>query len=383
MITFEHISKLYPAHDGGEDVRAVHDLNVQVNAGELCVLIGPSGSGKTTAMRMVNRLVIPTEGRIMVDGQDNSSMDPVLLRRSIGYVIQQVGLFPHLTVAENVAIVPRLLGWGKPVRRQRADELLDLVGLPPVKFANRHPRQLSGGQQQRVGVARALAADPKIILMDEPFGAVDPITRKQLQGELRRIQSEVHKTIIFVTHDISEAFLLADRIVLMYRGRLIQNGTPAELLRHPATRFVTDFIGEDQGLRALQYTTLAEIESKLPLAQTAAYVPNTNTNSEHASNRLVLPGSLSVLEGLRHLAAADTDTASEILVKDKQGSITGRITNSDLVIALSQAIVADGAQELHANGSSDVGRDGNDHSVGNNLKETDTSNTREANGVHS
>jgi ABC-type proline/glycine betaine transport system ATPase subunit len=382
MITFEHISKLYPAHDGGEDVRAVHDLNVQVNAGELCVLIGPSGSGKTTAMRMVNRLVIPTEGRIMVDGQDNSSMDPVLLRRSIGYVIQQVGLFPHLTVAQNVAIVPRLLGWGKPVRRQRADELLELVGLPPVKFANRHPRQLSGGQQQRVGVARALAADPKIILMDEPFGAVDPITRKQLQGELRRIQSEVHKTIIFVTHDISEAFLLADRIVLMYRGRLIQNGTPAELLRHPATQFVTDFIGEDQGLRALQYTTLAEIESKLPLAQTAAYVPN--ANGDHASNTLVLPGSMPVLEGLRHLAAADTDGASEILLKDKQGSITGRITNSDLVIALSQALVADGAHEIHANGSSDTDRrDGGGHSAGNSLSDTHTRDTREANGVHS
>jgi ABC-type proline/glycine betaine transport system ATPase subunit len=382
MITFEHISKLYPAHDGGEPVRAVHDLNVQVNAGELCVLIGPSGSGKTTAMRMVNRLVIPSEGRIMVDGQDNSSMDPVLLRRSIGYVIQQVGLFPHLTVAQNVAIVPRLLGWGKPVRRQRAEELLELVGLPPAKFANRHPRQLSGGQQQRVGVARALAADPKIILMDEPFGAVDPITRKQLQGELRRIQSEVHKTIIFVTHDISEAFLLADRIVLMYRGRLIQNGTPAELLRHPATQFVTDFIGEDQGLRVLQYTTLAEIESKLPLAQTAAYVPN--INGKHPSNTLVLPGSMPVLEGLRRLAAADTDGASEILVEDRQGNITGRITNSDLVIALSQAIVADGAHESHANGSSDAGsRDGNGHSVGNGLSGADTSDTREANGVHS
>lgn len=379
MITFDHISKTYPSHNGGEDVQALHDLNVQVNAGELCVLIGPSGSGKTTAMRMVNRLVIPTEGRIIIDGQDNSSMDPVLLRRSIGYVIQQVGLFPHLTVAENVAIVPRLLGWEKSKRRARANELLDLVGLPPAKFADRHPRQLSGGQQQRVGVARALAADPKIILMDEPFGAVDPITRKQLQRELRRIQSEVHKTIIFVTHDISEAFLLADRIVLMYRGLLIQTGTPAELLRHPVSQFVTDFVGEDQGLRVLQYTTLAEIASgsSRPLAASYGAGGGDGNHGNHRDKTLVLPQSLSVLEGLRHLAAAGHEAPDEILLQDKQGSITGTITNSDLVIALSEAITS-GETDIHENETAN----GNGNGNGNGLKDGEASDVREANGVH-
>ncbi|MEO8289037.1 MAG: ATP-binding cassette domain-containing protein [Chloroflexota bacterium] len=342
MIVFDHVSKVYPSHNKGEDVRAVNDLNLQVTAGELCVLIGPSGSGKTTAMRMVNRLVVPTQGRITIDGQDNSTMDTVLLRRSIGYVIQQVGLFPHLTVANNVALVPRLLGWTQARRRERADELLNLVGLPPSKFAGRYPRQLSGGQQQRVGVARALAADPKIILMDEPFGAVDPITRKQLQRELRRIQSEVQKTIIFVTHDISEAFLLADRIVLMYRGNLVQNGTPAELLRNPASRFVTDFIGEDQSLRALQYTPLAEIAKG---SKSASGVDGRRNDA------LVLKQSLSVMDGLRLLASKGSSAPGEITLSDDEGHITGKITDNDLVFALSHALVA---SEASTDATSDV-----------------------------
>ncbi len=240
MIALEHVSKLFTSH--GQTVRAVDDVSLEVGAGELHVLIGPSGSGKTTTMRMINRLETTSSGRITVDGRDVLAMDVVELRRSIGYVIQQGGLLPHFTVAENVAMVPRLLGWKKPRRRDRAHELLSLVGLPPALFADRYPRQLSGGQQQRVGVARALAADPPIVLMDEPFGAVDPITRKGLQRELRRIQEEVRKTIVFVTHDIAEAFLLGDRIVLMSEGRVVQNGRPADLLRRPADHFVTAFM---------------------------------------------------------------------------------------------------------------------------------------------
>ncbi len=344
MIVFDHVSKIYSSHKRGEDVRAVDDLNLEVIPGELCVLIGPSGSGKTTAMRMVNRLVVPTHGCITIDGQDNSTIDPVLLRRSIGYVIQQVGLFPHLTVADNVAIVPRLFGWKKAKRLERANELLELVGLPPAEFAHRHPRQLSGGQQQRVGVARALAADPNIILMDEPFGAVDPITRKQLQRELRRIQSEVHKTIIFVTHDIGEAFLLADRIVLMYRGRLVQNGTPADLLRNPASPFVTDFIGEDRSLRALQFTSLAEIAARNRARQTLSPVGGNGREST-----LVLQQSLSVMEGLRLLASRGGAVPSEIMLSDSQGHITGKITDNDFVLALGEALTL-GEPGRHTNG---------------------------------
>ena len=248
MIALERVCKVFTS--GGQEIRAVDDVSIEVGAGELVVLIGPSGSGKTTTMRMINRLETLTSGRIVVNGRDVRALNDVELRRGIGYVIQQGGLFPHFTVADNVAVVPRLLGWSRDKRRQRACELLALVGLPPEQFANRYPRQLSGGQQQRVGVARALAADPPIVLMDEPFGAVDPITRKQLQRELRRIQAEVQKTIVFVTHDIAEAFLLGDRIVLMAAGRVVQDSAPADLLRNPADPFVTSFIGEDRGLRS-------------------------------------------------------------------------------------------------------------------------------------
>ena len=231
MITLEHVSKVFTP--GDQPIRAVDDVSFEIAEGQLQVLIGPSGSGKTTTMRMINRLETISEGRITIDGRDIHSLDLVDLRRGIGYVIQQGGLLPHFTVADNVSVVPRLLGWDKSRRRRRAEELLALVGLPPDSFADRYPRQLSGGQQQRVGVARALAADPPIVLMDEPFGAVDPITRKQLQAELRRIQAEVQKTIVFVTHDISEAFSLGDRIVLMSEGRIVQNGTPAGSAARP------------------------------------------------------------------------------------------------------------------------------------------------------
>ncbi len=264
MVEFEEVTKLFGT------VRAVDRVSFRVRRGELCVLIGPSGCGKTTTLRMVNRLVEPTAGRVLVRGVDVMRLDPVRLRRSIGYVIQQVGLFPHLTVEENITVVPRLLGWDAKRCRTRAEELLGLVGLPPADFLRRYPRQLSGGQQQRVGVARALAADPEIVLMDEPFGAVDPITRRQLQLELKRIQATVRKTILFVTHDLAEAFLLGDRIVVMHQGRLVQEGPPRELLLRPADEFVARFIAENRALGILRVRRVAELLRPGPVTPTPA-----------------------------------------------------------------------------------------------------------------
>jgi len=245
MIEFEKVSKVYP---GG--VTAVRDFTLTIKKGELVCLIGPSGCGKTTTMKMVNRLIEPTSGRILVDGQDVGRVDPVALRRRIGYVIQQIGLFPHMTIAENIAVVPRLLGWQRERIDRRVDELLRLVDMDPASYRDRYPRELSGGQQQRVGVLRALAAEPDIILMDEPFGALDPITRESLQDELKELQQRLHKTILFVTHDMDEALKLADRIVVMRAGEIVQVGTPEELLRSPADDFVAAFVGKERRLAA-------------------------------------------------------------------------------------------------------------------------------------
>jgi osmoprotectant transport system ATP-binding protein len=251
VISLEHVSRRY-----GERT-AVDDLSVDIAAGELAVLVGPSGSGKTTTLRMINRLVEPTSGTIRIDGRDTRERSVTELRRSIGYVIQQAGLFPHLTVAENVATVPRLLRWERARTRARVSELLELVGLPPSEYAERLPGQLSGGERQRVGVARALAADPPVLLMDEPFGAVDPVTRKRLQEELLRLQSLVRKTVVLVTHDIDEAIRLADRVILLQAGgRLAQVDAPAELLAHPASDFVAAFLGGERLLRRLALVPL-------------------------------------------------------------------------------------------------------------------------------
>ena len=252
MIRFEAVSKHY-----GNGVYAVQDLNLEVTTGELCVLVGPSGGGKTTVLRMVNRLVEPSSGRIVIDGQDIATVDPVELRRRTGYVIQQSGLFPHLKVADNVAAVPNLLGWDRARVRSRVDEMLDLVGLDPATYAGRYPHELSGGQAQRVGVARALAGDPPVLLMDEPFGAVDPIQRDRLQQEFLRLHAQVQKTVILVTHDVDEAVRMGDRIAVLSQGGVLeQYETPAELLAHPATAFVSDFIGADRGLRRLAVTPI-------------------------------------------------------------------------------------------------------------------------------
>ncbi|WP_371409809.1 ABC transporter ATP-binding protein [Micromonospora zamorensis] len=264
-IRLQGIQKRYP--NGTE---AVRDLSLDVRAGELVVLIGPSGCGKSTVLRMINRLIEPTAGRILLGDEDVTDVDPVRLRRRIGYVIQNVGLFPHQTVRANVATVPGLLRWPKGQTRARVDELLDLVGLDPAEFGGRYPHELSGGQRQRVGVARALAADPVVLLMDEPFSAVDPIVRARLQEEFLRLQAEVRKTIVLVTHDLDEAVRLGDRIaVLSEGGHLEQYDTPAALLGAPATAFVREFVGADRGIRRLAVTPL-DRESLEPVPGDAA-----------------------------------------------------------------------------------------------------------------
>ena len=241
VVAFEHVTKRY----GGPDASpAVTDLTLTIPAGEVCVLVGPSGCGKTTTMKMVNRLIEPTGGRITIDGQDIMSLPAVELRRRIGYVIQQIGLFPHLTIGDNVAVVPKLLRWKPSRARDRVDELLNLVGLEPAAYRDRYPNELSGGERQRVGVARALAADPPVMLMDEPFGAVDPIRRDRLQNEFLRLQQQVRKTIIFVTHDVDEAIKMGDRIAILQRGGILaQYDTPAAILANPASEFVERFVG--------------------------------------------------------------------------------------------------------------------------------------------
>lgn len=238
MIHFDGVGKVY---DDGHQV--LKNLNLEIKEGEITVLIGPSGCGKTTTMKLINRLIAPSSGHIFIDGQDVASLDPVVLRRKLGYVIQNIGLFPHMNIARNVGVVPRMLKWDKARIAARVNELLTMVGLDPRIFANRYPSELSGGQQQRIGVIRALAADPSIILMDEPFSALDPISREQLQDELIRLQQELKKTIVFVTHDMDEAIKLADTIVLMNAGEIVQSGPPERILRHPANDFVKSFIG--------------------------------------------------------------------------------------------------------------------------------------------
>ncbi|MCW1806053.1 ABC transporter ATP-binding protein [Brachybacterium squillarum] len=254
MIAFENVGKTYP--DG---TTAVEDFSLEIASHEAVVLVGTSGSGKTTLLRMINRMVDPSSGRVAIDGEDVAALDPVRLRRSIGYVMQASGLLPHRSVLDNVTTVPVLRGTSRREARSRALELLGTVGLDPA-LARRYPSQLSGGQQQRVGVARALAADPNILLMDEPFGAVDPIVRADLQQEMLRIQKELHKTIVFVTHDIDEAFLLGDRVVLLRPGGVVaQQGTPQEILAAPADDFVRSFVGADRGTRTLH---VEEIEGR-------------------------------------------------------------------------------------------------------------------------
>jgi osmoprotectant transport system ATP-binding protein len=255
-VSYQGATKRY----GNASAPAVDHLDLEVEAGEICVLVGPSGCGKTTSMRMVNRMIELSEGDILIGGESVKKRDGAKLRREIGYVIQQIGLFPHRTIAQNIATVPQLLGWDKERIRARTAELLDLVGIDP-ELGDRYPVQLSGGQQQRIGVARALAVDPPVMLMDEPFGAVDPINRERLQNEFLRLQAEIRKTILFVTHDIDEAIKMGDRIAIMKQhGRVEQYATPAEILMAPANEFVEDFVGADRALKRLSLLRVGDID---------------------------------------------------------------------------------------------------------------------------
>jgi osmoprotectant transport system ATP-binding protein len=282
-IVFDRVTKRYAGREGA----ALEDLSFTIPAGTFCVLVGPSGGGKTTALKLVNRLIPFDDGDIRIDGRSIKELEPVELRRGIGYVIQQVGLFPHMTIGDNIATVPQLLGWPKQRINERTAELLELVGLEQSD-AKRYPAQLSGGQRQRVGLARALAADPPLLLMDEPFGALDPITRTRLQDELRRLHREVSKTIIFVTHDIDEAITMGDRIAILRAGGVLaQYDSPDAILAHPADDFVAQFIGEDRALRRLALRRLSEIELDP--------VPNPNPPTVRAAASTTVRNAISLL----------------------------------------------------------------------------------------
>jgi len=257
MIRLEEISKLFQTERG--PVTAVDRVSLEVPAGEICVLLGPSGCGKTTTMKMVNRLISLSSGKIYIDDQDTDAYDPVELRRNIGYAIQQIGLFPNMTVEENIILVPDLLGWDKDKCRERARELLDMVAMDPDQFRHRYPNELSGGQQQRIGVIRALAADAPVLLMDEPFGAIDPINREVIQDEFLKMQEHLRKTIMFVSHDIDEAVKMGDRIAIFREGRLEQYSAPDDLLAYPKNEFIADFVGGDRTLKRLRLARVSEV----------------------------------------------------------------------------------------------------------------------------
>ncbi|MFD3816761.1 ABC transporter ATP-binding protein [Streptomyces rubiginosohelvolus] len=333
MIQFDKAHKRFP-----NGTTAVHDLTLDLPEGGVTVLVGSSGCGKTTTLRMINRMVEPTSGTIRVGGKDVLEQDAAELRRSIGYVIQQAGLFPHRTVLDNIATVPLLLGWGRGKARARAAELLETVGLA-ADAAKRYPHQLSGGQQQRVGVARALAADPPVLLMDEPFGAVDPVVRTQLQDELLRLQRELNKTIVFVTHDIDEAVRLGDRIaVFRTGGHLVQCASPAELLARPADAFVADFLGAERGLKLLSLTTLEEVTqgpapegARWQLTLDAGRRPLAwrDSESKDAAEIPVRPlrDSDSLLSALNESIAAPSGLVARV---DADGVLTGVTSREDI-----------------------------------------------------
>jgi osmoprotectant transport system ATP-binding protein len=321
MIRLHEVSKRYPGHDRP----AVAPLTLDIKTGEFVVFVGPSGCGKTTTLRMINRLVEPTSGWIWIDGADAIHADVNQLRRGIGYVIQQIGLLPHLTIEDNIGLVPKLLGIGKSERRSRAAELLDMVGLDPTAYARRYPRQLSGGQQQRVGVARALAADPPIMLMDEPFGAIDPIARQKLQTEFLRLQAKIHKTIVFVTHDIDEALRLGDRIAIFDTGsRLAQFDTPLNILTNPADDFVRSFVGTGASVRRLSLLTVGDIVTNFHNGSPLANVVPVNTGD-------------TVHQALETVLAAHADG---IRVQAEPNGATKPVKGTERFIALQDLLVA-------------------------------------------
>ena len=363
MIRLEQVTKRYG------DTIAVNGLSLEVDEGEVCVLIGPSGCGKTTSLRMINRLIEPTSGHIFINSEDTSKLKPERLRQSIGYAIQSVGLFPHMTVATNIAVVPELLHWEKSRIASRIEELLTLVGLKPSEYAAKYPSQLSGGEAQRIGVARALAADPPILLMDEPFGAVDPLTRERLQAQFARIQQELKKSVILVTHDLDEAIRLADRIAIMESGKLVQYDTPETILSRPANKFVYDFVGTDRALKRLSRIDIegfirpasaVKLDTSIEKVKTAignrrtAWVVDEEGRFVGWINRANLSEVISVKEAIatqsiEKIVVASSATLREALsrmlgqgfkiipVVDESGCLIGEVTLSDVEAATAEA----------------------------------------------
>lgn len=370
MIRLEKLSKRFP----NASRAAVDGIDLDVSKGEICVLLGPSGCGKTTTLKMINRLIAPTSGRINIDGKDTSDIDPIQLRRQIGYVIQQVGLFPNMTVEENIGVVPQLLGWSRSTIQKRASELLELMALDPSTFAKRYPNELSGGQAQRVGVARALAVDPPVMLMDEPFGAIDPIARGALQNQFLKLQENIRKTVIIVSHDIDEAIRMADKIAIFRDGRVEQFDTPDQILAHPANEFVADFFGNDRTLRRLRLINILEalerppifiktkesVSSALKLMEAAGetnivtisadgracgFLRIDDVRNEHGSCEqfhLPLPASVDVRKDV--LAAVSIMLAHDVswlACVDDQGTYRGSINRRDITQLLSKQSIKD------------------------------------------
>jgi osmoprotectant transport system ATP-binding protein len=317
-IAFQGVIKQYP----GRDQAAVDNLSFTVEPGEICVLIGPSGCGKTTALKMVNRLISISGGDITIDGRSVRKLGLTELRRGIGYVFQQIGLFPHMTIEANIGTVPRLLGWSKDRIRTRASELLELVGLDAEGDLRRYPGEFSGGQQQRIGVARAMAADPPIMLMDEPFGAIDPIARERLQNDFLRLHKQVRKTIIFVTHDIDEAIKMGDKIAIMRAGKLVQLATADDLLANPTDDFVASFVGEDRGLKRLRVRTLHDLELDPPAPGGAEATIPLDTSLHFALSKMLA-------EGTTRLDVVDGDNGAEPIGSVRLDAITDLIAPHD------------------------------------------------------
>ena len=383
LIAFESVSKRYP--DG---TTAVDSLDLVIPAGKITVLVGPSGCGKTTSLRMINRMIEPSDGRILLDGRDVSTLEVTKLRLGIGYVIQQAGLFPHRTIVDNIATVPHLMGWDRKRARTVALELLERVGLPQ-SYANRYPVQLSGGQQQRVGVARALAADPPVLLMDEPFSAVDPVVRANLQDEFLRLQGDLGKTIVFVTHDVDEAIKLGDLVaILRTGGHLAQLAPPRELLAHPADDFVADFVGRDRGIRGLSFRTIDRLDVQPePVARLGAQVPAESDSGPvlvvddeqrplgWSRGRLAGPVDAADLEGLggtlppgsslrRALDLALTSPAGRAVAVDAAGGVLGTLTHEAIAAHVSSVLRAERRDESSDQSGDQPSEQPSDHSAG-------------------
>ena len=339
MIRLEELTKIFETPSG--DITAADRINMEVPEGNICVLLGPSGCGKTTTMKMVNRLVEPTSGKIFIGNEDVTTKDPIALRRNIGYVIQQIGLFPNQTIEDNICAVPDMLGWDRKKARTRAAELLELVALDPGTFLKRYPKELSGGQQQRVGVIRALAADPPVMLMDEPFGAIDPINREVIQDEFLKMQRDIKKTIMFVSHDIDEAVKMADRIAIFDAGKLIQYDSPDDLLAHPKNAFIADFVGGDRTLKRLRLITVEDAMMKDPPKVTAEDTLDTAVGlmEEHGHISVVMVGPKGRARGVVYLSDAKGKKGK---VGDNHKKLPGTVhVSEDLRTAVSSMFTHD------------------------------------------